>query len=151
MLSRLIFGVTSVLAQEQHRELAGGATSGVEVDLVDFDMDYTSNEGYKFHFANYGHDWGHIYGLDDEDNFCKAEILSPINLMEPIGSYGWAYGYPKAKIDDLWNSTYVNDNDVLVEWDYSKIQVTFTQDNAAKMFMESNFAETLFGGKAKRF
>ena len=63
-------------------------------------MEYKSNEGYKFHYANYGNDWKEIEGLDTNENKCSADIQSPINLMEPIGSYGWAYGYPKAKVDD---------------------------------------------------
>lgn len=106
MLSKLIIGVTSVLATEStkiYRELAGGAAAGgAEVELIEFDMEHTSSEGYQFHYANYGLDWKNIEGLANEDNFCTEKVQSPINLMEPIGSYGWAYGYPKAKVDDSW-------------------------------------------------
>ena len=160
MLSKFIFALTFALAQEQNRDpileqeqrrQLAGAGSTKEIEMLEFEMEHTSNEGYKFHYLNYGEDWGHIDGLDDEDNFCKAEILSPINLMAPIGSYGWAYGYPHAKVDDEWSSNYVNDNDVTIEWDYNNIRVTFTQENAARMFMQSNLVETVLGGRSKRF
>ena len=57
--------------------------------------------------------------------------MSPVNVMYPLGSYGWAYGYPKAKTDDVWSSQYINVNDVKIEWDYNKIQVQLPQDEAA--------------------
>lgn len=71
--------------------------------------------------------------------------------MEPIGSYGWAYGYPKAKVDEGLASNYANVNDVLVEWDYNKIQVKFSQEDALLMFFQSDFAQTLYGGKVNKF
>lgn len=151
MITKLIFGLTSVMARDNKRELAATGDATESIDLVEFDMEHTSNEGYKFHYANYGTDWKEIEGLDAKDNKCSADIQSPINLMEPIGSYGWAYGYPKAKVDDKWTSEYNNVKDVLIEWDYNKIQVTFSQEDALQMFMESNLAETAIGGKSKRF
>lgn len=71
--------------------------------------------------------------------------------MQPIGSYGWAYGYPKNLIDDGWQSNYANVRDVLVEWDYNKVQVTFSQEDASQMFIQSNFARTLFDAKGTRY
>lgn len=101
----LTFGLASVRSQN-HRQLAGGgaATEGAQVELKEFDMEHTSNEGYKFHYANYGQDWNSIEGLPDSENKCVADIRSPINLMSALGSYGWAYGLPKSKFDDQWAS-----------------------------------------------
>ena len=103
-------------------------------------MEHASNEGYKFHYANYGDDWSSIEGLPKSENECNGDTQSPINLMQPIGSYGWAYGYPKSKFDDSWGMNYVNIRDALVEWDYNKVQVKFDQDSASQMFMKSDFA-----------
>ena len=54
--------------------------------------------------------------------------------MLPLGSYGWAYGYPNNKMDDQWTSNYQNINDALVKWDYNKISVKFTEEDAKTMF-----------------
>jgi hypothetical protein len=74
MFSKLILGITSVLATENKRNLAGGAATSEGPVLVDFKMDYTSNEGYKFHYANYGDDWAEVEGLEPSLNQCGAEI-----------------------------------------------------------------------------
>ena len=55
--------------------------------------------------------------------------------MQPIGSYGWAYGYPKSQTDDAWESKYVNVQNILVRWDYNKVLVNFKKDDEAQMFM----------------
>lgn len=133
----LLVGVSFTYASQ--RELAVTAVTDEE-SFIKFDMEHTSNEGYKFHFANYGDDWNQIEGLAAEDNMCGLDTQSPINLLQPIGSYGWAYGYPKSRFDDAWESNYENVENVLVEWDYSKVQVKFDQKDASQMFMQSNFA-----------
>jgi hypothetical protein len=119
MFYKLLLSAVGVLAKGE-RELVASAKASA-TGLVEFKMDYTSNEGYKFHYANYGQDWNKIDGLPDSENECGSEVQSPINIMQPIGSYGWAYGYPNNKKDDQWKSNYENINDALVEWDYNKI------------------------------
>jgi len=80
---------------------AGAGGGGAEVtDSHDFEIIHSNDEGYKYHYANYGLDWSTIEGLPEEENKCAiGDKQSPINLMQPIGSYGWAYGdvQPKAK------------------------------------------------------
>jgi len=94
-------------------------------------MKHASDEGYKYHFANYGLDWGQIYGLADDINKCGGDDQSPINLMQPIGSYGWAYGLPNPKEHDKWDSQYVNINtDTLIKWDYSSLKFEINEDAA---------------------
>ena len=133
----LLVGVSFTSASQ--RELAETAVTDKN-QFIEFDMEHTSNEGYKFHYANKGDDWSQIEGLAAEDNMCGLDNQSPINLLQPIGSYGWAYGYPKSKFDDAWESNYENVENVLVEWDYNKVQVKFDQKDASQMFMQSNFA-----------
>ena len=73
--------------------------------------------------------------MKDSENKCGGFVQSPINLMQPIGSYGWAYGYPKSQTDDAWESKYVNVQNILVRWDYNKVLVNFKKDDEAQMFM----------------
>lgn len=73
MFSKLILGVTQVLATENQRELAA-AGGDVTVELKHFDMEYASDEGYKFHFANYGNDWAQVEGLSDDENKCGLDV-----------------------------------------------------------------------------
>lgn len=56
MFLKLLLSAAGVLA-ESKRELAGGGATAAALELNSFDMEYTSNEGYKFHYANYGKDW----------------------------------------------------------------------------------------------
>ena len=74
----LIAGASLVMASE--RELAA-AKDNTEDELVYFDMEHSNDAGYKFHYANYGDDWGTVYGLPNEDNICGGYVQSPINLM----------------------------------------------------------------------
>ena len=66
MLLKSVFVLGSVLAQEEQRELK--AAEAVSDEFYEFHMEHASEEGYKFHFANYGLDWGQIYGMADEVN-----------------------------------------------------------------------------------
>jgi hypothetical protein len=52
MLVKTVFVIGSVLASEKRSLAAGGGD--VVVETHDFDMKYSSDEGYKYHFANYG-------------------------------------------------------------------------------------------------
>lgn len=56
------------------------------------DYDYSTN----------GEDWKYLMADANETNYCgvETEHQSPINLMDPIGSYGWAYGLPVSKDKD---------------------------------------------------
>ena len=52
MFYKLLLSAAGVLAKGQ-RELVASAKAST-TGVVEFKMDYTSNEGYKFHYANYG-------------------------------------------------------------------------------------------------
>ena len=81
--------------------MAGSSGGRASTQINEFEMKHTSNEGYKFNYANYGLDWTTVEGLEDADNQCGSHTnQSPVNLMHPIGSYGWAYGLPLPKADD---------------------------------------------------
>ena len=47
----------------------------------------------EFSYKENGNDWGFIASPDAKVNNCtEGKKQSPINLLQPIGSYGWAYG-----------------------------------------------------------
>jgi hypothetical protein len=52
MFYKLLLSAVGVLAKGE-RELVASAKASA-TGLVEFKMDYISNEGYKFHYANYG-------------------------------------------------------------------------------------------------
>ena len=112
---------------------------------------YENEAGYKFHYASYGNDWGVVDGLSDEDNFCGfGENASPINVMDPIGSYGWAYGFPLPKFEDAVEINYSNIlNPTQVKFDYSALNVTL-EDNIGNYF-DSKYARDFYNASTTRF
>lgn len=70
-----------------------------QVDAAGYDWVYD----YKY----LGRDWGSVTGPGE--NLCgDGEHQSPINLMTPIGSYGWAYGEPVPKASDMTTKKYTD-------------------------------------------
>ena len=58
-----------------------------------FGLVSSSGDGWVYDYKNNGADWGTIQGPNGTINYCgRAENQSPINLMDPIGKYGRAYG-----------------------------------------------------------
>ena len=56
-----------------------------------------SGVNWGFDYSNNGKDWDRAIpppGFDGTNHCGEKENQSPINLLEPIGSYGRAYGYP---------------------------------------------------------
>jgi hypothetical protein len=131
----LLQAFTFVLSQ--HRDLAGDDQSGGSDYQIDFSPTQANEDGYKFHYGNYGLDWGFgIDGLNDEDNFCGIEgSQTPVNLMKALGSYGWAYGFPSPKADDAIVKSYSNlKTDTKVQFDYSAIKVKLDGESNPEMY-----------------
>jgi hypothetical protein len=107
--------------------------------------------GYKYHFANLGEDWTSIEGLADEDNFCGIEgSQSPVSLLMPIGSYGWAYGLPLPIANDAMVKSYKNiKTDTQVKFDYSSVKVKLEDTNT--MSFESEYARSVFEATTNKF
>ena len=110
-------------------------------------MEHTSNEGYKFHYANYGDDWSQIEGLAAEDNMCGLDNQSPINLLRE-GDPGFDWKIYESKDDEL-TKNYVNQLDATVKVttlsppDTTKVPLT-TEVNTANTFT-SKLASSVFG------
>ena len=106
MIKKLVtyFAAVVVTKAQEQRSLAGGGGEAASSYDPHFEMHHATDEGYKYHYKNYGNDWTTIEGLADADNKCGSEdFQSPINVMQPIGSYGWAYGSALPKQDDSWS------------------------------------------------
>ena len=81
--------------------------------------------------------------------------------MQPIGSYGWAYGLPNPKEHDKFKSEYANiATDTLIKWDYSSLKFDITvdekkeQDREEKvynMFFDSQYAVRLYNSTTSMF
>lgn len=81
------------------------------------------NPGYDYKYL--GKDWGLLDLGEGVENFCGDGLnQSPVNLMTPIGSYGWAYGnpLPKAKDEIFKKYTDVFD-DVPILWTGNSVAV----------------------------
>lgn len=62
----------------------------------------TTNMGFKYDYSKGGADWPSLVSKYAVENKCGLEgIQSPVNLLQPIWSYGWAYGDVIPKDHDL--------------------------------------------------
>ena len=75
-------------------------------------------EGWSYDYAKLGKDWPSLKGPEGETNHCGDELnQSPINLMQPIGSYGWAYGETVPKSHDQLVMNYKDlKKKIKIEW-----------------------------------
>ena len=62
----------------------------------------SAGAGWSYLYDNNGADWANVHPPPGEINYCATDKLnqSPINLLDPIGSYGWAYDLPLSKDND---------------------------------------------------
>lgn len=99
-----------------------------------------SGAGWVYDYKYLGRDWGSIHGPGT--NYCgDGEHQSPINLMTPIGSYGWAYGEPVPKASDQTTKKYTDvfDN-VKVMWATNTIKVNLPPVEADANYFTSMLA-----------
>ena len=55
--------------------------------------DPNAKGGWTYDYKQNGADWGKLVSSNRAINYCgQTRNQSPINLLNPIGSYGWAYG-----------------------------------------------------------
>jgi carbonic anhydrase len=79
--------------------------------------------------------------------------------MQPIGSYGWAYGLPNPREHDKFKSDYANiATDTLIKWDYSSLKFDITvefemeeEEKIYNMFFDSQYAKKLYDAKTSKF
>jgi carbonic anhydrase len=66
--------------------------------------------GWEYKYDNNGADWASIHPPAGEINYCATDSdnQSPINLLDPLGSYGWAYDLPLPKVHDKHEKSYTD-------------------------------------------
>ena len=105
---------------------------------------------WNYTYMQNGTDWVSLEHSDGRPHYCgpENEYGSPINLMSPLGSYGWAYGklIPKAldnhikTYTDLKRQTFLDYRDYTVRVsldDYESSINYFTSDVAKEVYNAS--------------
>ena len=64
------------------------------------------NFGWEYNYKEQGADWPNLKSENGEENNCGGNTQSPVNLLQPIGSYGWAYGETIPKANDKFSKTF---------------------------------------------
>lgn len=110
----------------------------------------------KYDYRTNGADWPYLVAdeANGEVNYCKTDTLnqSPINLMRPRGSYGWAYGLPISKDKDSITKSYQNmRKDIQLTWAKNTMKVKVHPTEVENNFFNSHLAEHMFGAKSMRF
>lgn len=69
----------------------------------------TTDQGFTYNYKQGGDDWASLVSKYGVENHCgDAANQSPVNLLQPIWSYGWAYGDTIPKAGDAHETTYKN-------------------------------------------
>jgi len=69
--------------------------------------DPSAKGGWTYDYKQNGADWKNLKSSNNAINYCgQTRNQSPINLLNPIGSYGWAYGETIPKDSDKFSKTY---------------------------------------------
>jgi len=99
-------------------DLAGETAEEILSLQGSFNGTDTTDMGFTYNYKEGGKDWPKLkskYGV--ENNCGKKDIQSPVNLLQPIWSYGWAYGDTIPKQNDAHETTYNNlRKGVQVKW-----------------------------------
>lgn len=107
-----------------------------------------------YYYTNNGSDWKYLIPGEGEINYCATDIdnQSPINLLKPLGSYGFAYGEWLPMALDNIKSSYQNIfKDIKLAWIHNTQKVKIHETEQASNAFESQLAESLFGAKGTRF
>ena len=75
-----------------------------------------------------------------------------MNLLDPIGSYGWAYGEAVPKADDNVKGTFKDlKKGTVVEWDTSTVQLRLFEIEKDENYFVSDLAEEKYGAATNKF
>jgi carbonic anhydrase len=110
--------------------------------------------GWVYDYSQNGDDWATITPPEGEVNYCATDNLnqSPINLMSPLGSYGWAYGLPVPKEEDNHDRNYIDiAKSVSLEWATNTLKVSFAESETSQMFFKSDTAAKVYGASTDKF
>ena len=136
-------------------DLAGKTEDEILALSGSFNGTDTTDQGFTYNYKEGGDDWPKLKSKYGVDNNCgKKDIQSPINLLQPIWSYGWAYGDTIPKMNDAHETTYSNlRKGVEVKWpkNINSLQVKLQEIESLENFFVSNIAETYYGASTNKF
>lgn len=106
-----------------------------------------------YDYANLGKDWPYLKAPEGEYNHCGDELnQSPINLMQPIGSYGWAYGETVPKTHDQLEMNYKDlKKKIKVEWDTNTVKVALADIEQDDNYFFTKLGKDKYGANAEKF
>ena len=110
--------------------------------------------GWNYTYARNGSDWGDLVGPNGEVNMCGTSNLkqSPINLMTPIGSYGWAYGLPVPKAQDKQSKIYKDlKKQVKLDFQDDTMRIELAEVESAENYFNSELASSLYNSSATKY
>ena len=104
------------------------------------------NENWDYNYLSQGADWPELKSKDGvEQNFCGGDGQSPINLLEPIGSYGWAYGETVPKEKDSTQATFSDiTKEAYMMWDSHSLGMQLDETDRAQNSFTSNLGQELY-------
>lgn len=109
---------------------------------------------YEFDYKFNGKDWGLIKAPEGHVNYCGDGLnQSPINLMTPLGTYGYAYGTPQSTVDDAFDVQFADiygNNGVTIGWN-SGFYVELPPKESKINFFTSELAVTKIGANTTEF
>lgn len=95
--------------------------------------------GWTYDYKQNGADWPKLKSSNNAINYCgQTRNQSPINLLNPIGSYGWAYGETIPKDSDKFGKTYKDlRKGTKVGWKDKAMAVELAEIETLENFFES--------------
>jgi len=105
--------------------------------------DAKAKGGWTYDYKQGGADWDKLVSSNNAVNYCgQTRNQSPINILNPIGSYGWAYGETIPKDSDKFEKTY-NDlrKGTKVGWANKAMAVDLAEIETLENFFISKIGE----------
>lgn len=98
--------------------------------------------GWTYDYKQNGADWKNLVSSNKAINYCgQTRNQSPVNLLDPIGSYGWAYGETIPKEHDKFEKQYRDiRKGTKVGWNESAMAVELHEVETLENFFKSNIA-----------
>lgn len=109
--------------------------------------------GWTYDYANKGNDWGKLVSSNNAVNYCgEVNNQSPINFLDPIGSYGWAYGDTVPQSFDKHEKNYKDlRKGTQVSWVNKAMNVNLAEIETLENFFVSHLASSNLKASTNKF
>jgi len=115
--------------------------------------DPAATGGWVYDYAQNGKDWGTLVSSNNAVNYCGETLnQSPINFLNPIGSYGWAYGDTLPQAFDSHEKNYKDlRKNTQVKWSNKAMNVDLQEIETLENFFISHLAESNLDAATNKF